>query len=161
MTESHSTDRFSNLPNTTLRGMGSAQVLCLLPPHQVNPRAIVPVSPAPKPQVTHASPTPSSPHTGLLFPIWPVTPHAHTTPIRHSALFLVLGLQRRASHTAGKPLYDALHPPVPQSLFRAFPHWLLQIRIPFPSKGLISHTYWSDYIINTAHRLNTTLRSFS
>lgn len=40
MTESHSADRFSNLPNTTLTGMGSAQVLCLLPPCQVNPRAM-------------------------------------------------------------------------------------------------------------------------
>lgn len=154
MTESHSTDRFSNLPNTTLRGMGSAQVLCLLPPHQVNPRAIVPVSPAPKPQVTHASPTPSSPHTGLLFPIWPVTPHAHTTPIRHSALFLVLGLQRRASHTAGKPLYDALHPQPHRACLEPSHTDSFKSEFPFHLK-VSSHTHTEATTLSTQHTGST------
>lgn len=80
MTESQSTGRFSNLPNITLRGMAGS------PPHRCYASFLLTKSTSEpmflfhqpqKPQVTYASPTPSSPHISLLFPIWPVTPQVH------------------------------------------------------------------------------------
>lgn len=150
MTESWNADWLSNLPNITLSGMAGSPHRCcasfLLTKSTSEPMFLFH-----KPQVTYASPTPSSPHICLLFPTWPSTPHVHhisthTTPIRHSAPFFgTRGSKAELStHQANHSMRWATSP-APQCMCEAFPHGLLPIRIPFASKGLISHTYWSEY----------------
>lgn len=82
-----------------------------------------------KPQVTHASPTPSSPQSASSFQSALWLPTLITFPLspirRHGALFQVLGIKRRTSHRKQTTLYWATSP-APQCILKVYlfnVHW--------------------------------------